>query len=72
MNKPIGFIGIDQYGNYYKIDKNPRKELLEKFGVKHAEKMYVDTKDRKIRHCGYIISRHWIEVYIVSVWKEAI
>jgi len=69
--KQLGFLGIDQHGQYYTIDKYPRKELLEQLYSKHADKMYCDTKDGKIKHVGYIIKGYWINVYKVYQWKEA-
>ena len=66
----FGFIGIDQYGNHYTIDKHPRKELLEELGFKHASKMYCDLKSGGVRHKGYVIGNHWINVYRVCQWKE--
>ena len=66
----LGYLGIDQYGERYKIDKHPRKELLEKFATTHAEKMYVDTLSGIARHIGYIIRKHWITVYEVHSWKN--
>jgi len=66
-----GYIGIDQYNTTYFIKKYPRKELLEKLGYKHAEKMYVDdTKTGKARHCGYVIGGLWISVYEVHPINE--
>ena len=66
----LGYLGIDQYGNHYKIDKHPRKELLEELGRKHARKMYVDLKQGGSRHVGYVIAGHWIEVYRICQWKR--
>ena len=65
----LGYIGIDQYGKHYKIDKHPREELLIHLGASHAAKMYVDNiKTGKARHCGYIINGLWINVYEVHSW----
>ena len=64
-------VGFDQYGHRYTINKYPRKELLEQLGYQKAEKMYVDTKDGKSRHVGYIIGDLWINVYKLNDWKEA-
>lgn len=71
MSKKLGYLGIDQYGNKYTIEKHPRKELLEQLYATHAEKMYCDTVDGKIKHKGYIISGLWIEVFAVHEWKRA-
>jgi len=66
----LGFMGIDQHGNYYHIDKFPRKELLNKLGFANASKMYVDnTKTNQARHCGYVIGGLWINVYEVHSWN---
>ena len=68
--KELGYIGLDQYGKHYVIKKSPRKELLEYFGVKHADKMYIDTKEGKQKHKGYIIAGNWIDVYRIGEWKS--
>jgi hypothetical protein len=57
------FIAIDQYGSTYKLDKFPRKELMDQLGVQHANKMYVDTKDGRTKHVGYVISGLWLSVF---------
>ena len=36
------YIAIDQYGQVWKNLEHPRKDLMEKIGCNHAEKMYVD------------------------------
>ena len=66
----MNFIAHDQYGNWYPIEKYPRKELLETLGYKKADKMYIDLKDGGIRHQGYVIGNHWITVLKVNVWKD--
>ena len=70
-HRQLGFLGVDQYGHKYHIQKNPRKELLEQLGRSHAEKMYCDTTNGKTRHKGYVIAGLWIDVYRVCAWKEA-
>ncbi len=60
------YIAFDQYGNDFSIKKHPRKELLEYFGCKHADKMWIDTSDGKRQHVGYVISGHWLEVFKLS------
>jgi len=57
------FIALDQYGSHYKINKHPRKELMEMFCRSHVSKMYVDTKEGRVKHIGYIIAGHWLEVF---------
>jgi len=66
----LGYIGIDNYGNHYKINKYPRKELLECLGYKYASKMFIDTKDKEVKHIGYVIGDHWITVYELHEWKK--
>ena len=66
----VGYLGIDQYGNRYKMDKHPRKELLAQFDRKRASKMYRDVKGGGSKHCGYIVAGHWIDVYEVHSWKS--
>lgn len=65
----LGYIGIDQYGQHYTLKKHPRKELMEQLGCKHASKMYVDTKSGETRVKGYVIAKHWIDVYEIHEWK---
>jgi hypothetical protein len=60
------FMAVDQHGQTYHNLVHPRKDLLERLGYKHADKVYVDnTKTGKARHCGYVIGGHWLEVYEV-------
>lgn len=66
----LGYLGIDQHGQHYKIDRHPRKELLEQLGRSHASKMYCDTTDGKVREKGYIIAGLWIEIYQVHSWYD--
>ncbi len=66
----LGYIGIDQHGQHFTIDKHPRKELLEQLGRCHAAKMYVDRKDGSVRHVGYIIAGLWINVHEVHTWSN--
>ncbi len=41
------YIAIDQYGQTWKNLEHPRKDLMEKIGCSHAEKMYIDGEDGK-------------------------
>lgn len=68
--KVLGYLGIDQYGQRYKIDKHPRKELLHYLGRTKAVKMYVDTKEGSVKHTGYVIDGLWITVYTVCEWSK--
>jgi hypothetical protein len=66
----LGYMAIDQYGSHIKIKKYPRKELLEHFGRKHAQKMYRDTPNGA-KHVGYIVAGHWCDIYEVHEWLKA-
>lgn len=57
------YIAFDQYGNTFRSLIHPRKDLLERLGYKHADKMYIDKGDGTSQHIGYVIGSHWIEVY---------
>ena len=37
---------------------------------KHAAKMYVDDKDGKPKHVGYIIAGLWLDVFEVHNWTR--
>jgi hypothetical protein len=65
--KSMNFIGIDQYGQHYYINKHPRKELLEQLGASHASKMYIDDGV----HTGYVIQNLWIDVFKIKPFKES-
>lgn len=58
----------DQWGGRVNIKQHPRKELCQHHGVKHADKMYIDTTDGKSHHIGYIVSGHWYRVIEVKAW----
>ena len=63
----LGFVAHDQWGNTFFLGKHPRKQLLEKMGKKHAEKIYVDVKndDGSITtiHSGWKIGNSWFDVF---------
>jgi hypothetical protein len=61
-------MAIDQHGTTYHGLVNPRKDLMDRIGVKHAEKMYRDRKG-EAKHVGYIVGGLWCEVYAVSEWN---
>ena len=56
------YIAIDQYGTVWRGLNHPRKDLCEKIGNSHAEKMYVDTETGG-KHVGYVIDGLWLTVY---------
>ena len=50
---------IDQYGTQWRAATI--KELKEKVGGGRVSKMYVDGKDGRTYHVGYVIGRHWLK-----------
>jgi hypothetical protein len=52
---------IDQYGD--PVWARTVKELREKCGGGRVAKMYVDKKDGRTVHCGYIVGRRWFTRY---------
>jgi len=50
-------IFIDQHGDL--VWARTVKELREKVGGGRVGKMYVDKKDGRTVHCGYIVGRRW-------------
>lgn len=46
----VKYIAIDQYNTYIPIEKHPRKELMDYFGARHADKMCIDSKSGKTFH----------------------
>ena len=64
----LGYLGIDQYGDRYKMDKHPRKELLDQLDRSHADLIYRDRKSGPPRVVGYVIAGLWIDVYEVHEW----
>lgn len=62
---------VDQYGTKLVLEgKHPRKELLEELGRKHADRIYVDTKDGRTLHVGYIVAGSWWSFYNVTRWER--
>ena len=66
------YMAVDQYGQTFHGLKHPRKELMERIGVKHASKMYVDGKDGVTYHTGYVIGGHWLRVGEVIFMRSAV
>lgn len=60
------YMAIDQYGQTYHGLEHPRKDLLEKLGASHAEKMYVDKKGGGAAHVGYVIRGLWLTLYEIT------
>lgn len=55
---------IDQYGNHFWAQSviNLRKQIG--LGGSRVAKMYVDKKDGRTMHCGYIVGKHWLTAYL--------
>lgn len=64
----VAFMAIDQYGHAYHGLENPRKDLCERLGRMHAEKMFIDGKDGQPRHVGYVVGGLWLRLYEVRPW----
>jgi hypothetical protein len=61
------YIAQDQYGQtIYLKTQHPRKELLELYHRKHADKIYCDPDSR---HIGWIVAGHWFIVHKLSPLK---
>jgi hypothetical protein len=60
------FMGIDQYGTTYHGLVHPRKDLMERLGKQHADKIYRDFTSGGTFHVGYVIGGLWITLYKVE------
>ncbi len=60
------YLGIDQHGAHYTIQKYPRKELMAQLGSRHASRMYRERHGEPDRHVGYVVRGLWITVYKVT------
>lgn len=69
-HKQLGFIGFDQYGNTYHLERYPRKELLEQLYATRAEKMFCCDRYGQARHIGYVIKDHWVRLYRICDFKN--
>jgi len=67
--REMAFMAIDQWGNTHHDLKHPRKDLMEFAGVKSASKMYVDTKDGKSHHVGYVVGKFQFRLYEVTPFR---
>jgi len=64
------YMAIDQYGTVYHGLKHPRKDLMDKLGIKHVEKMYQDDKEGNSYHTGYVIGHLWLNIFeVISLRK---
>jgi hypothetical protein len=71
MARKPQFMAIDQYGQTYHGLNHPRKDLLSQLGRRHATKMYIDHKDGKTFHVGYVIGGLWLTLYSVAPFERA-
>jgi acyl-CoA synthetase (NDP forming) len=62
MELAYNYMARDQYGQTVMIHKHPRKELCERVGIRHADKMYIDTPEGA-KHVGYVIGGQWFTVW---------
>lgn len=60
------FMAIDQYGQTFHGLTHPRKDLMQRLGRRHAQKMYCDKKGGGTVHIGYVIAGHWLSLYKVE------
>lgn len=60
------YMAIDQYGQTYHGLEHPRKDLLERLGYTHAQKIYQDKADGSTVHVGYVIGGLWLTLYKVE------
>jgi len=52
---------VDQWGQT--IYAHTVKELKEKAGFSRANRMYVDKKDGRAVHVGYVVGPHWFRAF---------
>lgn len=70
MNK---MIAMDQYGGIHWIKgEHPGKELMEKFGTKHMERIYQDKKDGSVVSVGYKISGLWLTLFRIEPYEKPV
>lgn len=68
----LGYMAIGNHGDTIHLGdtKHPRKTLLEKLGATNADKIFVDDKDGKPKHIGYVVQGQWFQIYEVHEWKK--
>ena len=67
------FLAVDQYNQKHLLKtKCPRKELLEIFGARSAQKIFCDDKKGKSFHVGYCVKGLWITLYKVNEFRKPI
>lgn len=64
---PADHMAIDQHGTtLHGLGPHPRKGLLERLDRKHADRIYVDKRDGRSVHVGWIVAGQWWTVYRVE------
>ncbi len=64
------FMAVDQYGTTFHGLTHPRKDLLKKFGAKHASRIYRDKEGGGRVHVGYVIGERWLTLYEVIPFEK--
>jgi hypothetical protein len=68
----LGYMARNQHGDTVHLTdphKHPRGQLMDKFSVKHAERIYCDFTDGP-KPVGYIVAGLWWEIYEVHSWDS--
>lgn len=60
------YMAIDQYGNTYHNLECPRRDLCNRLGRTHADKMYIHDNDGNTYHIGYIIGGLSLQIYEIT------
>jgi len=66
------YMAVDQHGQTFHNLKHPRKDLMERLGSTHADKMYIDDKNNNSFHTGYIIAGLWLSLFIVTPMRKKV
>ena len=72
MNAKHYYMAIDQHGVTEHSLVHPRKDLCERYGVKHADKMYFTQLNGMSIHIGYVVSGHWFTVYKIQPMERPV
>jgi hypothetical protein len=68
----LGYMAVGNRGTTHHLTepgRHPRRQLLDKCGRSHADKMYVDHTGGPPTHIGYIVGGEWFSVYEVHTWN---
>lgn len=72
LMEPRYYMAIDQYGNTEHGLRHPRKDLMQRCGTSHAQKMFIDRKDAPPIQIGYVVGRRWFTVYEVRRMEKPV